>query len=139
MSDRKQPTPEQIRHAQIEHTLKRLMDQQRLIEAGWATYRKHMSADAPPIQLRECRLAFWNGALFLFESIMRGLDAGAEPTDDDDRRMDGINNELRAFNLFHHELLSKKRPTWTCSRCGALTFDLKDICLGYCTVCRDWA
>ena len=52
------------------------------IEGGWESYRKNcIPADAPDIQLRESRQAFYAGAAILFHSIMIVLDPGTEPTE----------------------------------------------------------
>lgn len=74
---------------------KKLANDGRLIEAGWASLRT-MAVDpaAPQVQVDEMRLAFMAGAQHLFASIMGILDPGAEPTDADLRRMDLIAAEL---------------------------------------------
>jgi hypothetical protein len=46
---------------------------------------------------RELQLAFMAGADHLFSSIMNILDADAEPTDADLRRMDQIHRELEGW------------------------------------------
>jgi len=68
------------------------------IKAGWDSYRKTvMPQDAPDIQIRECRQAFYAGASILFQGLMTALDPGEEPTDADLQRMADIQNELDAF------------------------------------------
>jgi hypothetical protein len=75
-----------------------LADEGKLIEAGWIGLRiAALPIDAPAIQLKEMRNAFFAGAQHLFVSIMTILEPGAEPTDDDLTRMDLIDKELRAF------------------------------------------
>lgn len=77
---------------------KTLTDQGKIVEAGWVGYRhKVVPAGAGPVQVEECRRAFFAGAQHLFASIMTVLEPGAEPTENDMQRMDHINNELRAF------------------------------------------
>lgn len=74
---------------------KNLIDQGKLVEAGFAVFAKYViPADAPPIQLTEMRLAFMAGAEHVFSSIMNILDPGEEPTDADMRRMNLIHREL---------------------------------------------
>ena len=68
-----------------------------MIETGWKSYRKLIPADAPEVQLRETRQAFYAGAAVLFEAMLLVLEPGEEPTDADMRRMDGIAQELREF------------------------------------------
>lgn len=69
-----------------------------LIERQWELYAKAVLAkDAPEIQLRECKLAFFAGAQALFASIMTLLDPGEEPTDSDLRKIDEIDRELKTF------------------------------------------
>lgn len=92
-----EPTKEQIRKVADELS-KRLSDDGRLIEAGWAILRgMAVAPDAPEIQLREMRFAYMAGAQHLFSSIMNILDPGEEPTDRDLHRMELISNELEAF------------------------------------------
>jgi hypothetical protein len=67
------------------------------IEKGWEGYRKLLPPDAPPIQVKETRQAFYGGAAVLFEAIMRTLDPGEEPTDADMQKMKDIQRELSEF------------------------------------------
>jgi hypothetical protein len=82
----------------LERLSRELVDQGKLIEAGWVGLRlAAMHPDSPPDQLREMRMAFFAGAQHLFGSIMSILDPGEEPTDDDLKRMDLIDKELKGF------------------------------------------
>lgn len=84
--------------AHLARLSRELADKGLLIEAGFLGYRVAvMSPDAPPVQLEECKLAFFAGALHLFQSIMTIMDPGAEPTDADLRKIDLIDKELRKF------------------------------------------
>lgn len=68
------------------------------IEAGWHSYRAIViPKTAGATQVEECHRAFYAGAAILFESIMRMLDPGEEPTDADLTKMDAIQKELRDF------------------------------------------
>jgi hypothetical protein len=70
----------------------------KIIESAWLDYReKVIPADAPDIQIDETRKAFYAGAGQLFQSILRVLGPGEEPTDADLTIMDGIQEELEAF------------------------------------------
>lgn len=82
----------------LERFTKELIDQGKLIEAGWVGMRLACDLeDAPPSQLREMRMAFFAGAQHLMGSMMSALDPDAEPTADDLRRMDLIMRELDTF------------------------------------------
>jgi hypothetical protein len=82
----------------LEETLTRkLLDEGKLIAAGWAMFHHLLLKDAPPIQVREMEKAFFAGAQHLWGSIMTGLDPDAEPTAQDERRMELIAAELDAF------------------------------------------
>jgi hypothetical protein len=82
----------------LERLTKELIDQGKLIEAGWVSMRLACKLeDAPAIQLREMRMAFFAGAQHLMGSMMSALDPDAEPTDDDLRRMGLIHDELERF------------------------------------------
>jgi hypothetical protein len=70
---------------------------ERLIEKGWQSYRALLPPNAPEVQIRETRQAFYGGAAILFEAMMRTLDPGEEPTDRDMHRMAGIQEELAEF------------------------------------------
>jgi hypothetical protein len=78
---------------------KKLAEEGKLIEAGWVgLLQAAIPADAPPIQVREMRMAFMAGAQHLFSSIMVVLEPGAEEaTEADLKRMDLIAAELTAF------------------------------------------
>lgn len=77
---------------------KEFTDKGQIVEAGWQAYRMlSIPPNAPDIQVKECRLAYFFGAQHLFASIMGVLDQGEEPTESDMRRMDQINTELENF------------------------------------------
>lgn len=70
----------------------------RVIEQGWNSYRKHVvPADAPEVQVNECRNSYYAGALILFESIFMIMDDDREPTAQDLQRMSDIQAELQEF------------------------------------------
>lgn len=77
-----------------------LVDKGKLVEAGWIGLR--LTALSPGmsqgqiVMMRDC---FFAGAMHLMSSIMATLDLGdeEEPTDDDLRRMDLIDTELKNF------------------------------------------
>jgi hypothetical protein len=82
----------------LERLSRELVDQGKLIEAGWVGLRlAAVPLDAPKVQLEEMRNAFFAGAQHIFSSIMTILEPDAEPTDKDLERMDLIDKELRAF------------------------------------------
>lgn len=70
----------------------------KFIELGWKSYKTMViPADAPDVQIKETRQAFYAGAAILFEGLMGGLDGGDEPTEADMQRMAAIQAELDAF------------------------------------------
>lgn len=77
---------------------KKFTDEGRLIELGWQTMLLFvLPKDAPPVQVREMRNAFFMGAQHLYASMMAFLEEGEEPTDTDMNRMSLIHKELEAF------------------------------------------
>ena len=82
----------------LERFTKELIDQGKLIEAGWVSMRLACDLeDAPRDQLHQMRMAFFAGAQHLMGSMMTALDPGAEPTEADMRRMGLIAGELETF------------------------------------------
>lgn len=82
----------------IDRLTKKFTDEGKLIEAGFQAYRMlSIPPDAPDIQVKESRLAYFFGAQHLFASVMGVLDDGDEPTEDDMKRMELIHKELEAF------------------------------------------
>lgn len=81
-----------------EAELKKLTDKGLLIEAGWVSLRiAVLPRDAPEIQVREMRKAFFAGAQHLFASMTNIMDDDREPTEDDLRRVEMIHVELEAW------------------------------------------
>jgi hypothetical protein len=82
----------------VEQVTKKLMDEGRIIEAGWQSLRLMVvPASAPEMQLIEMRKAFFAGAQHLFASIMSVMDDSREPTENDLRRVEQIHMELEGF------------------------------------------
>lgn len=76
----------------------RLIADGRLIEGGFVAFRLAViSPDAPAVQVKEMRNAWFAGAQHVFASIMATLDEGAEPTDADMQRISNIAAELDDF------------------------------------------
>lgn len=68
------------------------------IAAEWKSYREDvMAGDAPPIQVQECRRAFYAGAQAFLSLLMSKLEPDAEPTEADLQMMDEIHEELQQF------------------------------------------
>lgn len=81
-----------------EDIIRQAADRGQIIEAGWIGLRyAAVAKDAPAIQLKEMRMAFFAGAQHLFSSILTVLEPDAEPTEADLRRMDMIKSELDEF------------------------------------------
>jgi hypothetical protein len=68
------------------------------IEAGWNSYRTEVvPPDAPEVQVRESRRAFYAGATWLFATLSVDLSPGAEPTEADIAVLSEIDKELHEF------------------------------------------
>jgi len=68
------------------------------IKRGWESYLKYVMPDgASSVQTKETRQAFYSGAAVLFWTLMIALDEDHEPTDDDMRKMEDLQNEIDAF------------------------------------------
>ena len=93
---------------ELETAIRGLSEMGRLIEGGWLAYRlKVVPVDAPEVQVRECRLAFYAGATHLFYGILAAMDPGLEDTEADLNKMSLIDMELRSF----HEQIKKEEKT----------------------------
>jgi len=91
----------------MEAIIRELIDEGRIIEAGFASYKiAVMNPNAGTDQIIETRRAFFAGAQHLFASIMSVLEPGSEPTDNDMHRITQIHEELNRFIV---ELKSKYR------------------------------
>lgn len=87
-----------LRKELIDEICKKLVDEGKLLEAGWRGYELAVLPEGvSQIQVNETRVAFFAGAQHLFWSIMGILEPDAEPTEADMRRMSAINDELEAF------------------------------------------
>jgi hypothetical protein len=91
--------PPEAREA-VDQLAKQLMDEGRLLEAGFVALRFHyIPRGAPAHQVDDMRHAYMAGAQHLFASIMRGMDEGDDVTDSDLGRLDKINAELEHWRL----------------------------------------
>jgi len=91
----------------MEAIIRELIDEGRIIEAGFASYKiAVMNPNAGTDQIIETRRAFFAGAQHLFASIMSVLEPGSEPTNNDMHRITQIHEELNRFIV---ELKSKYR------------------------------
>ena len=85
-------------HDLCDGVARKLMDEGKLIAAGWHVYRtRFMPRDAGPNQVSETRIAFFAGAQHVLASITGGMDEDHEPTAADLKRMDNLHQELAAF------------------------------------------
>lgn len=91
---------------------KELIDQGKIIEAGFALFRKYIIADgAPPLQVDEMRMAFMAGAEHVFSSLMNVLDPGDEPSARDLKRMDLIAAEIERWRAVVSERAKQGKAT----------------------------
>jgi hypothetical protein len=78
--------------------MKRFTADGRLIEAGWQSMLLLVvPKDAPDVQVKEMRNAFFMGAQHLYAALMCIMDEDAEPTEADMKKMSLIHHELEAF------------------------------------------
>lgn len=69
-----------------------------LIERTWQVFRDHViPRDAPDIQVRSCRMAFFGGATSLYSLVIFGLSDGDTIEQSDLNLMQRIDAELREF------------------------------------------
>lgn len=82
----------------IDGVSKSLMDQGKIIEAGWKGLEiGWLPTNASELQRNEMKKAFFAGAQHLFSCIMNALEDGQDATENDLRRMSLIADELNAF------------------------------------------
>ena len=68
------------------------------VEKAWESYAKVVyPPNISAVQRKECRRAFFAGAHGLFHTITGFLEPGAEPTENDLKRMDLVAEELEDF------------------------------------------
>ncbi len=110
MGEQKRRAERMTPHDRVAQELTRkLIDDGKLIEAGWASLAAMwVPANAPPQQVTDLRKAFMAGAQHTWASLMTMLEPGADPTAADLSRMDKIQAELDAFGA---ELARDHYPT----------------------------
>jgi hypothetical protein len=70
----------------------------RTIADFWASYRRSVvPRDASPVQVQECRRAFYAGATALLAGMMGAAEGDGDPTEQDYRRMEDLAGELARF------------------------------------------
>jgi hypothetical protein len=68
------------------------------IRQSWASYRANViPADAPEIQLKECRRAFYGGAQAVLRNVVDTLTTDGEPTEEELSYVASLQAELHAF------------------------------------------
>lgn len=66
----------------------------------WASYRAMViPANAPDVQISECRRAFYAGAKGLLDAVMLALDPSRDPTEADIEYMGKLQKELHTFGM----------------------------------------
>ncbi len=63
----------------------------------WNSYRITLLPGAPPIQIAECKRAFYAGAQALFFKIMVGLTPGSEAEEADMKMLTDVQTKLNQF------------------------------------------
>lgn len=70
------------------------------LDTAWRTYAERViPMTAPDTQRIECRRAFYAGAQAFLGAMMKHLDPGEDPTDDDLDLMDAMAAELKQFGV----------------------------------------
>lgn len=68
------------------------------IAAAWKSYQKEvLPPDAPPIQISECRQAFYGGAVACYSALMNNISFGHAPTPADVEVVEDIQAEMADF------------------------------------------
>ena len=81
----------------VRATVRAMVDQGRLIEAGWLSLMMMAFPHAPRNQQEQLRDVFFAGAQHTFASIVGMLSDDDEVTEQDTKRMDNVHAELNRF------------------------------------------
>jgi hypothetical protein len=73
-----------------------LVDQGKLIEAGFAVLRNSMPPDTTPERVQEARLYYLAGCEHVWTTLHQVMDEDREPTDRDMQRMAKLQEEIDA-------------------------------------------
>lgn len=84
-------------HAAIDKLLREQTDSTNVIETLWLLFANHVGTPPNTVQWVESRRCFFAGAATLFETVLRIMEPGTEPTDADLSRMDRIATELERY------------------------------------------
>lgn len=76
-----------------------MLDEGTVIETGFRALRLLMPPDAPESMVRQMRKAFFAGAMHVWSSMLAVLDQESQYTENDLRRMIGIQSELNKFSV----------------------------------------
>ncbi len=70
----------------------------KLLDIGWRQYAERiLPANAPRVQVWECRRAFYAGAAHLFHELTERVGPDATSEDDGMEMMQGVADEIDAF------------------------------------------
>lgn len=81
----------------VDELTKKLVDEGKIIEAGWMIFRLCSTAIVSEETASLCRDIYFLGAHHLYSSIMSMLEDGVNETPNDLKRMELIDTELRYF------------------------------------------
>jgi hypothetical protein len=80
-----------------------LVAEGRLIEAGFTIFRGMELRAMNDVTIEVARLSFFAGAQHLFGTLMTIMDADAEPTPGDLKKMDSIHRELQRWTVDYEQ------------------------------------
>ena len=79
------------------------------IKKGWEAYCRLVLGKEASIETEEYRMAFYTGAVVIFEAVIRGLSAGDEATNQDMKLMMTLQKEMDEFTrTFDQEVLKRR-------------------------------
>ena len=98
------------KHKLAAELTKKMADEGKLVEAGFAAMQVIALQGAPEHQINDMRIAYMAGAEHLFRSIIVIMDEDAEPTAQDMQRMDLINAELEQWRAVLEQYVDVGKP-----------------------------
>lgn len=73
------------------------MQKRKLISEGWEVFSKIIPKNAPEIQRKEMKAAFYSGAAITYEKLIAGLTSGDEPENENMQLLLDLHIEIMEF------------------------------------------